>query len=239
MRTERTPRFLGLSAAIALAVLGQDVPAAALETVATCGQVVAQAGILGADLDCSSETGPAVVLQRGARLTLAGFTITGNEGGVLCTGPSCKIFGPGTIRRTVADPNTESYGIWGQQGTRVQDGVILENWRRGFLSLGSGKLIDVSISGSVIGANGAPLRVLGSSFSGNEFAVYGAEGTKDSGLHYTFWSCRVRESTFTGNDIDISCYRAPKVTDTTCTTSWHTTIPETPFSGGDEWGVCG
>ena len=238
MRTENSPRFLGFSAAIALAVLCQEVRAAAPETVTTCGQVVARAGILAADLDCSSGTGPAVVLQRSARLNLAGFTITGNEIGVQCGGPSCKVFGPGTIRRTVADPFTETYGVYGQQGTRVQDGVILENWRRGVLVLGSAKLIGVSISGSVIGAIGAPIRVLGSSFTNNEHAVRGSEGTKD-GVHYTFGGCRVRESTFAGNDVDIACYRAPRVTDTDCTTSWHTTIPDTPFSGGDEWGVCG
>jgi hypothetical protein len=236
MTTQSARRFLGFTAAIALAVLAREVRAAS-ESVTTCGQVVARDGVLAADLDCSSGTGAAVTLQRGARLHLGGFTITGNEIGVLCGGPACKIYGPGTIRRTVADPNTETYGVFGQQNTRVQDGVTLENWRRGVLVLGSARLNNVSISGSVIGALGAPIKVMGSTFTGNQHAVRGSEGTKD-GVHYTFWSCRVRETTFTGNGIDIACYRFPRVSDTNCTTSWHTTIPDTPFSGGDEWGVC-
>ena len=30
----------------------------------------------------------------------------------------------------------------------------------------------------------------------------------------------------------------PTVRGTSCSTSWHTTRPSTPFSGGDDWQVC-
>jgi hypothetical protein len=43
--------------------------------------------------------------------------------------------------------------------------------------------------------------------------------------------------TLTANDI-IESYREPVVRGSSCTTTYHLTIPDTPYSGGDEWDVC-
>ena len=49
---------------------------AAPEAVPTCGQVIqGRSAALTADLDCSSYAGDAVVLPRGGRLALNGFTV--------------------------------------------------------------------------------------------------------------------------------------------------------------------
>ena len=84
---------------------------------------------------------------------------------------------------------------------------------------------------------GAPVRATDSTFTNNQYGTYASEGTKD-GIHYKFWSSRIRRCTFSGNTVDVAGYKRPTVRDSACTTSDMLTIPLTPFSGGDEWDVC-
>ena len=74
--------------------------------------------------------------------------------------------------------------------------------------------------------------------TGNGVAgVRAYEGTKD-GVHYLFYACKIKGTSFSGNDLDIQSYRRPVVRNSSCTTSDQLTIPNTPYGGGDEWGVC-
>jgi hypothetical protein len=88
------------------------------------------------------------------------------------------------------------------------------------------------------GVVGGPVKIVDSIITGNDLAgVRAYEGTKD-GIHYLFYACSAKGSTFSGNDLDIESYRRPVVRKTSCTTSDQMTIPNTPYNGGDEWGVC-
>ena len=74
--------------------------------VTECGQLVEEPGVLTADLDCSAFPGDALIIRRGvgrARLSLNGFTLTGNDdtdphsfSAVHCSG-RCRLEGPGLI----------------------------------------------------------------------------------------------------------------------------------------------
>lgn len=235
MRTRIAPLHAAWITALCLVSIAHPAAAAPPVEVTSCGQVVVGKGFLGGDLDCSGFPDAAVRLENGSALELRGFTITADVTGVQCKA-GCRVKGPGTIRRILAD-EAHTVGVFGHQGTRVQGGVSLEGWRLGAFVLGSLRVDDVTVTGSVIGAIGAPIRVSHSTFTGNEIGVAGAEGTKD-GVHYTFFAVRIAESSFADNDIDITAYRRPKVRDVACTTSAHRTIPATPYSGGDEWGIC-
>jgi hypothetical protein len=235
MRSRNAPLHAAWTTALCLVWIAQPAAAAPPTEVTSCGQVVVGNGFLSGDLDCSGSADAAVRLENGARLSLGGFTITADVTGVQCKA-GCRVIGPGTIRRVIVG-DAHTVGVFGHQGTRVEGGVSIEGWRHGILVLGSARVDDATISGSVFGAIGAPIRVTGSTFSGNEVGVAGSEGTKD-GVHYTFFGVRIAESSFSDNDIDITSYRRPKVRDVACTTSAHRTIPATPYSGGDEWEIC-
>src|SRR5262245_5264269 len=96
------------------------------EPVTTCGQTVERSGILTADLDCSATAGPAVTLSPGARLDLAGFTLTATDTGVQCSVGRCKVYGPGTVRRPTYE-NTTNRGVLGLGSTRLRN-VTFANW---------------------------------------------------------------------------------------------------------------
>jgi hypothetical protein len=235
MRSRIAPLQAAWTTALCLAWIAHPAAAAPPVEVTTCGQVVVGKGTLTGDLDCSGSPDAAVRLENGSQLDLAGFTITADVTGVQCKA-GCRVNGPGTIRRVIAGED-HTVGVFGHQGTRVQGGVSLDGWRLGAFALGSLRIDDVAVTGSVIGAIGAPIRVTRSTFTGNEVGVAGSSGTKD-GVHYTFFAVRIADSTFADNDIDITAYRRPKVRDVSCTTSAHRTIPATPYSGGDEWEIC-
>lgn len=219
-------------------------PAAAAKSidVTTCGQVVPRGtiGVLSADLDCSLTTDEAVHLSPGAKLRLSGFTVTASRIGVLCDPVgTCRISGPGVIRRLALDtsPAPDNYGVFSGRGVHLQGGVTLENWQLGVFSGGVTVLKDAVINSCISGAVGWPVRAVGSTFTGNTYALVGSSGTSPGGK-LSFGGVSVKTSTFSGNVVDLACHRRPTVRDTSCSTSWHLTNPSTPFSGGDDWQVC-
>ncbi len=233
-----------LSVALALAVAtggGPSADASPAAPVTACGQVVGDRGVLVADLDCSTRDGAAITLWKGARLDLGGFTLTAKDIGVHCDA-QCEVRGPGAIRRPAYDPeldffNGQGFGIRSFGRVRVRD-VFLQHWNQGVWSLSSASVRGCTILDGFNGAVGGPVSVADSGFTGNRGAgVRAYEGTRD-GIHYSFYACRVRRSTFAGNGVDIESYRRPSVKQTTCTTSDQLTIPSTPYGGGDEWGIC-
>jgi len=231
-------------ATIALVPLLLARPAAAekLVDVTACGQVVpkGKVGVLTGDLDCSSTNVEGVHLSPGAKLRLSSFTLTASHFGVLCDPVGvCKVFGPGVIRRPTLDtsPAPENYAIFSGRGVELRDGVTLENWQLGVYGGGATTLKQVVINSCVNGADGWPIRVIGSTFTGNGYALIGGAGTSPGGL-FSFSAPRVVDSTFSGNLVDMASFARPTVRRTSCSTSWHLTRPATPFSGGDDWQVC-
>jgi len=205
--------------------------------VTTCGQSVSGDAMLAGDLDCSAGPDPALDLANGTRLALAGFTLTGNMTGIQCEVGSCKITGPGTIRRSAPlPPNSNTVGVLGLKRAKL-DGVIVENWDSGVYVLGPAYVRNSTIQSNYRGILGAPLRATDSSFVGNYYGTWASEGTKD-GIHYIFWSSKIVRCTFSGNTIDVAGFKRPTVRNSACTTSDQLTIPLTPWGGGDEWDVC-
>jgi hypothetical protein len=239
----RLSRFL--PAVVALAAFAATPVASVLagaEPVTTCGQAVAKRGVLTGDLDCSAFNGTAVSLGKTGKLDLAGFTLTAKDIAVHCDVGTCEIRGPGTIRRLTYDPTLnfleEGIGIQAYRKARVRD-VTLQNWNRGVFALDGAVVRSCTIQDGGWGVVAGPVKVVDSTITGHALAgVRAYEGTKD-GVHYLFYACHVKGSTFSGNGVDIESYRQPVVRGTSCTTSDHLTIPNTPYGGGDEWGVCG
>lgn len=228
------------SLALVTLLLAQPAAAAKIVDVITCGQVVPKGtiGVLTGDLDCSSSDVEGVRLLNGAKLRLSGFTLTANRIGVLCENVAvCRISGPGTIRHPTASPATESYAVFSGRAVELRDAVTLENWRVGVFSGGVTILKGVVIDGCVNGAIGWPVRAIDSTFTGNQYALIGGTGTSPDG-QFSFGRLRVKDSTFSGNLVDLTSYGRPTVRGTSCSTSWRTTRPPTPFSGGDDWQVC-
>lgn len=228
-------RHLAGAVAIAALSIGTSRLALGATVVTTCGQSVSGDAVLNADLDCSAGPDPAIDLASGARLYLQGYTLTGNMTGVQCEVGSCKIIGPGSIRRNGPDSGS-STGVLGLRRAKLYS-VTLENWGRGILVLGPGDLRGCTVLNNYYGAMAGPLRATDTSFVGNNSGTRANEGTKD-GVHYIFWSQRIRRCTFSGNTIDVTGFKRPSVRESNCTTSDQLTVPTTPWSGGDEWGVC-
>ena len=181
------------------------------------------------------------MLGKTGKLALAGFTLTGNEIGVACDVGTCQVRGPGTIRRVAYDPmlnfNERGYGIRAFRSVRVR-GVTFQHWNQGVRAFDSVVVRDSIVQDGGWGVVGGPVTVLDSTITGNALAGARAyEGTKD-GVHYLFYALKVKGSTLSGNGVDIESYRRPVVRGTSCTTSNQQTVPDTPYGGGDEWGVC-
>ncbi len=206
--------------------------------VTTCGQSVAKKGILTADLDCSAHDGAAIVLMKSAKLDLGGFTLTAKDIGVRCSGGRCLVTGPGTIRRPAFTPlDDPGTGIYALSHVRVRD-TVLQNWNEAVFSLDSAHASGCTIENGGYGIVGGPVKVLDSTFANHSNGgVRAYAGTQD-GIHYKFYSCKVRGSTFSNNGVDIESYRRPVVKESSCTTSDQLTIPDAPHGGGDEWDVC-
>src|SRR5262249_10582992 len=139
-------------------------------SVTTCGQSVGGNAMLVADLDCSAGPDPAIDLASGAHLYLQGFTLTGNVTGVQCEVGSCKIFGPGTIRRNAPDGGTTSAGVLGLRRAKLYS-VTLENWARGIFVLGPGDLRNCIVQNNHFGAMAGPLRATDTNFVGNYYGT--------------------------------------------------------------------
>ena len=232
-------RFRSASIVAAILILAGRAQATP-EPVTTCGQSIAHSGILTADLDCSATTGPAVSLAGGARLDLGGFTLTATDTGVHCAAGTCKVYGPGTIRRPTFENVFTARGVEGFRSARVTN-VVFENWPIALYALGPLHVRSCTVSGGGWGTLAERTNILESTFSNNLIGVRGGEGSPSGpqyGIKFIFWGVRVVRSTFTGNGIDIASYKRPSLSQTSCTTSDMLTIPDAPWSGGDEWGVC-
>lgn len=221
---------------VACVLANGAVPARAVTAVTTCGQTVTGPGMLVADLDCSAGPDPAIILNNGALLDLAGFTLTGTTTGVRCEVGRCKIVGPGTIRRSAPSSDLNVIGVLGLRRARVTN-VTVENWGRGVFVLGPVDVRSSTLTSNHWGVMGEQTRATDSTFIGNYYGTYASEGTQD-GIHYKFWPSRIRRCTFSGNTIDVAGFKRPTVQESPCTTSDQLTIPLTPWGGGDEWGVC-
>ena len=173
------------------------------QTVVTeCGQTVEGEGYLAGDLDCTGFEGglfgAAILLGRGGRLDLRGFTITGGKDGVACYAPCrdnpdagcsvprCSIFdsvGGGVITRA------EVYGVsaWGR--VDVSDITISNQGESGtYGGRGAGvhadriELHNVTISGTDIGVwADRRAKVVSSTITGNALdGISGHAGVYDS-----------------------------------------------------------
>ncbi len=135
--------------------------------------------------------------------------------------------GPGTIRRPAYDPlltfDTGTYGIRGLVAVRVRD-VTFRHWTQGVRALNSVSVRDCTVEDGGWGVVGGPVKIVGSTITGNDHAgTLADEGTRD-GVHYKFYPCKVKDTTFSGNAIDIESYRRPVVRASSCTTSDHALI---------------
>lgn len=147
--------------------------------ITSCGQTVPTRGraVLAADLDCTGEP-LGVILFRGARLALGGFTLSGADVGVQCSG-GCTVTGPGTI-------SNNRIGVVGLAAVVVRDVVL-----SGFTVMGVDAETALRVSGSTV--TGAALYAL----SGHTVKV------ENSSISSSFGGvsadhARVRGSTITG-----------------------------------------
>ena len=191
------PRPLrNLVPAIALSVAGWTLaaPAAAAPIpVTACGQSLASDGILTGNLDCSGLSGPGVHLQRGTRLDLNGFTLSGGDGdGVVCD-DSCRVrsqvmggtiadfTGHGVVARAVIDDKAT---------VAVSRVTVRDNGGHGVFADGAGGRTGANRS-TISGNGGAGLyspdkaRVIASTISGNQAQGLRAANTKLSGSEFS------------------------------------------------------
>lgn len=220
--------FLSLGL-VTSAFAGGEVP------VTACGQTVASGdrGYLTGDLDCTGDPGGfyggAIVLQRGARLDLRGFTLTADPAGTgvvcgescgddqpysICKG-SCKLTGSGgvitgasvgviggslDVRDVTITGCTTAIGPL--RRLILRDSTLTANTAWGILGSCKPKIIDSTITASGTGVNtGFGVVLKGSSVTGN---VHG----------------------------DLVTSRLPKLIDSTCETS------KGAENGTASWGVC-
>lgn len=210
-------------------------------SVGICGQVVtAKYAILVGDLDCSNTDGPAVDFARGGRLDLDGHTLTAKDIGVRCLDGTCKIVGPGTIRRfaPVVPPNAGTVGVSALGRAKVLAGVTIEGWGTNVFALQTADVRDAVLRDGAFGVVGGPLQLTDVTVANHWVTGVQAPARSPDGVKFYFDRVKILRGTFTGNAIDIASYRLPRVRDTTCTTSRHQTIPATPWGGGDDWGIC-
>ena len=210
----------------ALFVIAVPELAASEETVVTsCGEVVGRRAVLGADLDCTSHSGFALSLRRGATLSLAGHTLTARDSGIWCD--RCRVKGPGTITRPspAVEPPDSCVGVSAVSNNsgRVSD-VSITNFGWGVNSQRSARVERVTVTDSCFGvAAGTAARVSESTITDN--TGWGVR---------SFGRMRVVRSTITGHPHDLWSATLPRVIETTCATSTEDGTP-----GIDFWGVCG
>jgi hypothetical protein len=240
----------GILAAVPLGALGSV--AAAID-VTHCGQVIppGETADLIADLDCP--TAPpsgtlqelsAVYLDRGARLRLNGFTLSGNHTGVGC-GSRCAVEGPGTIRG-------HALGIVSYGSTRVAGVVFRENGQTAIYVLGARRLRATDVA--ILDADGL-VAIIAHNLKAERLTIencwYGISAIKMTGSDITMTGCGQRgfgggsvratrltatdnggpgihaervvlsDSVLTGNDtlgsgVDLRSDRFPRLENTTC-----------------------
>lgn len=206
---------VGTLAAVALSLLSSQ---ALGVDVTTCGQVVAARGqaMLVADLVCPASGGPAVILEKGARLDLAGhrleITHDGSEVAAVSCSAACSVTSsaPGGAIVGTGPEVGDSVGVLianGGQG-RVAN-VRIEHFSRGVICTGmslvlSGvELVDNVSSGAFV--TGGSLRVSDSTASGNGLAFA------------AFKRLTARRTQATGNRTGLYAQIAVHATDTTLT----------------------
>ncbi len=78
----------------------------------TCGQVVSGKGVLSADLDCTGFPAAAVTLTKGAKLDLAGFTLTGGDADAIFCEHSCTVLSSSTQTGVVQNATGSGIGTF-------------------------------------------------------------------------------------------------------------------------------
>lgn len=157
--------------------------------VTACGQVLLRAlGELQADLDCTGYSGDAIVLSRGGKLSLNGFTVTANPGfGAIRCLRSCRLVGPGTIAGgsfgVVASPVAGTTGrlhVSLRSATITGASVAMDGGWAAVVS-------NSTITGNVGGVQGAYVTLRSSTIAGN------------TGYGISSAYARLIDSTVTGN----------------------------------------
>jgi len=242
MRRIRVPAVLMLASLAAVAATSSAVAATTLVT--ACGQSVRGVALLARDLDCTGVDGPAVTLKYpSSRLRLRGYTLTGDALAVRCEG-SCKIDGPGTIRRAAFGYSSTDGAFVGvgraddrfiQLELAVVRGVTFENW--GYALLAQSANVRYSrFYNNDFGVTAFSSRILRSTFTGHTTMAV-APIWHGQGDVIVGGRCVISACTFAANYIDIATAKVrPVVRHTTCTTSYDQA--RLPWAGGDVWNVC-
>ena len=180
-----------LSVLALLHVFSVPVSAAPAVEISECGQVVeSRSAVLVADLDCGPSEG-GIVMQRGGRVELAGFSINVLPSGgsaIRCHGP-CKVIGPGTVTGGTdtigASRRLKVIGVTVTGAVRdgvesdqvvVKDCLIADNGTDGVDGHRKAKVIDSVVTGN--GRNGiytgdpsGRIKVKNSDVTGNAVSV--------------------------------------------------------------------
>jgi len=222
--------MFGLFLAVPTGAFAQDVSA--------CGQAV-YAGVLTADLDCSS-TPFGVAILDGGSLDLAGHTlIGGSAGGVICQ-QACSIEGGGG---TISGSSAHGVRAFHRRGAVTASNVnIVGNDNIGIVATRSVVVTDSEISGNGMGIHtGGTATVSGSTLTGNETTAVWADrrifltGSTISGSGVGgLWAKKITADssvieqttgshehclTFPGECVDIASVARPLLTLVTCETS--------------------
>lgn len=260
-------RFLLPVSCLALALLF-SAPAGAVD-VTSCGQIIParQTADLIADLDCPDAPSSGtlqelsgIYLERGARLHLNGFTLSGEVYGVGCEG-TCTIEGPGTIRDfaegvvsygttkvenvVFQDSNGYAIHVYGEKTLKAEDVTVLDHDGLVAMAASRMKAKNVTIERCWYGiitlktlvATGLTVRDCGQRAIGAG-TVRGKDLTvvDNAGIGIIASKIILADSVVTGNDtgstgIDLQSARAPKLTNTTCELS-------ADADTGTPFGVC-
>jgi hypothetical protein len=251
--------LLAITAAVGFASVAHAGPPV---SVTECGTVVPsrQHGVLANDLQCGDTTTWGVVLEKGARLELNGFTIYGaREAGVHCP-QRCRVFGPGEIAgsggvgisalrvkvRDVTVRDTERWGITAYKAARLENVAVINTGKAG-IAANRVRGWDVT----VVGAGGTLGQVALASDRNAITATRAVRinrttitGSARAGVHAL--RCIISEGDVSGNQTgrdlpvaneaaypggDLRCHNRVKLTDTVCGQSLD---PDT----GEAWGVC-
>ena len=236
-------RALRLVTIFALTLAWASIVSASPQTVpvTTCGQTVPRKaiGYLTGNLDCTAQPNPyapAVFVDRGGRLDLQGFTITGGGFGVWCGKDNLDgSYSSGKCRVVGAGGTIENSNIAGIAGA----GVVAANLTvrnsvgsgigGGTLKLGGVTLIDNGGDGADAFGD---LKVTGSLVSGNHFSGLTA-GRRIKAVDSTIVDNSLdSQCGSSANCADIVSFRRPSMKNSVCGTSQSSSV------AGQNWGVC-
>ncbi|MBY0273818.1 hypothetical protein K2Z84_00640 [Candidatus Binatia bacterium] len=231
---------LAVSSALLASMLSAATALAAPDVaVTTCGQVLpARAhGVLASDLDCTGQP-VGVVVGRGGKLSLGGFTLASGFNGIECRG-SCTVTGPGAInggqaavlsdkKVKVSSVTISSAVIYGVDGDIVElegstvtgTGYFAVQGRR------SARISSSSISGGFGGASVGRAIVEGSTVSAATFGISGGSASVKDGS-------AIETTSGEPSAYAIRTVKKPHVaSDSTCSGR------SLRLGSGDSWGVC-